>query len=223
MPLHLTKKLIQGLRDKTVSEAIAETEAQKGKAVLELQQAMAVEQVHSAQATESRVDFDRLHEEVALRIDEELASAVNFRELRAHQNDLKANTNAYRWKLLEAEQNLAMLEMIALNRTRMKEIEERAQAAARVASEANTQLAEEKRLRKQSLRNTSRVWNEMQKRGSKRNSQASTCNKEPLPKRSALQAEEYAPTIAQSSKSLSRRAQDESTCTLFEDAQPRIL
>merc|ERR1719231_2066650 len=101
-------------------------------------------------------------------MDEELAAAVHFHELRGHQEFLKSTTIAKRWKLLEAQKQMAWLEVISMNRKKMREIEERAQAALKAAQEANARITKEKRLQRQSLAATSRAWRVTPNKGQKR-------------------------------------------------------
>lgn len=260
------KKVLKRVGDKTIDEAIVDTEARKQEAEVELQEAIALEQTQVVQAKEAKADFDQAHAEVAAQIDKEIAAAENFRQLRANKVLLASKTYALREELFEAQKKVALMEVLEVNRAKMKLIAAQAEAAVKAAEEAKRQIYEQKRAQKQTLDATRRAW-AMDNKNGKHAATAIACEADedeppskrpklegklipsptlsvspgfspppkrpvlegkltPSPtvslsslKRSTFEVEECAPTIVQTPKR-SRIEIEESTCTLFDDAQP---
>jgi len=259
------KKVLKRVGDKTIDEAIVDTEARKQEAEVELQEAIALEQAQMMRAKEAKGELDQAQAEVATQIDKEIAAAENFRQLRANKVLLASKTYALREELFEAQKKVALMEILEANRAKMKLIAAQAEAAVKAAEEAKRQIYEQKRAQKQTLDATRRAWAD--KKGGKHAAKAMACEADeeeppskrpmlegrlipsptvssspvfspppkrpvlegkltPSPtvslsslKRSTFEVEECAPTIVQTPKR-SRIEIEESTCTLFDDAQP---
>jgi len=236
------KKIINRIGLKTIDEAIAETDVRKHRCVGELQELVALEEMQASQATEAKAEFDQLGLEVAAKIEQEITAASELRDLRVHKGQLTSNTYALRMQLCEAQKKAALLEVLCVNRTKMKAYADEVQAAAKAADEINRQISEEKKLVKQSLEATRRAWAVMDTRGTKRTPRAAACEVDvdpdlscskrprsdgkPIPSPmqsksglvcSACGTEEIAATILQS-VSFSRLEAE--AATQVEDAQP---
>jgi hypothetical protein len=135
------KKILHGVGDKTIREAIVEAESQKQHAEFDLETAIAIEQVQLAQATEARVQFNNACEEVANKFKQEIAAVVEFRELKEKREATRQTTYALREELFRAQTKVAMLEIIARSRSKMKAISEQVEVGAHAADMASIKSA----------------------------------------------------------------------------------
>jgi len=195
------KKVIDGIGGKTIDEAKAEREARKEQITKEVQEMVTFEKTMAVQAEEAMAEFNQVHEEVSAKIDEEVAAAVKFRELRAAKQVQISKTGALRGELFEAMKKIAVLEMLSSSRATAKDLQEKAEAATKAAQEVNRQIVEEKKLQKEKLEATRRAWTGMDKKGAKRVT-AAACEadaEEPSSKRPMLEGKQIpSPAVSQS-------------------------
>jgi hypothetical protein len=169
------RQIIKSIGDRTIDEAIAEREVKKQQVEANLEELLAAVKAQSAQAEEARAEFDQAHAEVATKIEDEMEAVQEVRKLRLSKAEKCSETYALRTQLFEAQKKVALLEVIAVNREKMKEITEKAKAAAKAAEEATRQISEEKKLIKQQLAATHRAWVDMDAKGSKRPARSTAC------------------------------------------------
>jgi len=137
---------------------IAKAEIQGSDA--QIQEAEAFEKAQAAQEDEARREFEVEQKNVEAAMAEEMAGATKLREFSEKRDTVRAEVNKKRTELMEAQKALAMLEVMALNHARMKELEVRRKAAADAADAAKRNLIEQRAKEKEALEATKRLLEE---------------------------------------------------------------
>lgn len=162
------KKIIDGIGERAIDDVIAENKVRKQDVECKLQEAIVCEKAHTVEVDQARVDFDEVHEEVDKLIKEELVMAGKYRALRDQKKEKLSNVSVLREKLFEAQKKVAMLEVIAVNNAKMKEIREKADRATKAAEEASKAVLEHRRMQKESMEAARRAWADLDRKGLKR-------------------------------------------------------
>lgn len=169
---HLAKKIVG---NRTIDEAVVDTKARKQCAELELHESIAQTLIQAETVKEARAAFDKLGAEIDTKIEEEISAAMELREVRINKGALATNTYTLRMQLFEAQKKLALLEVIAVNRQKMKAFAEETQVAVKAVEDVNRQISLEKKFVKQNLEAARRAWDDVEENASKRSSNIPAC------------------------------------------------
>eukprot|EP00928_Gymnodinium_smaydae_P071255 TRINITY_DN54896_c0_g1_i1.p1 TRINITY_DN54896_c0_g1~~TRINITY_DN54896_c0_g1_i1.p1 ORF type:complete len:295 (-),score=88.02 TRINITY_DN54896_c0_g1_i1:253-1086(-) len=150
----LRKKVLESLGEKNLEEALAEMKAAvRGKDAL-FEEHKALEEAQERLVIEAKTELESATAAVQEAIEEETAAGGRLRELKGRREDAVKAVSQKRLDLVEVQKKLAMIEVLALNHGRMKELESKRKAATAAAAEAKRALLEHRQKEKDALEAT---------------------------------------------------------------------
>lgn len=150
----LRKKIIEGLGDKSIEDAVLEQKTMLKQAEAMIEESSALDDAQSKQATEAQADFEKAKVDVNAAMDEEMAAAAKYRDLKIRRTAALRTVEMKRNELLESQKKLAMLEVMAMNHARMAELEMKRKQATEAAEAAKKMLMEQRTKEKAALEAT---------------------------------------------------------------------
>jgi len=146
------KKVLDLIGEGTLEEAVAEARGRIAGVSAKLEELQEQESAHSRSASQAQKELDLAQEEVARTIQEELAAAKAYHDIKERSkvpsdDDKKA-------QLLEAQKKLAMLEVMAASQSKMKLLEEQQRVATEAAEAARLAIQEQKQRERDALEAT---------------------------------------------------------------------
>lgn len=130
----IVKKVLASVEGKSIQEAIDEAKAQLRHAEATLAEATALEEVHEVQMKEANTEFETLHAQVTDLIEKEATAAARLRSVREH--GIASTAEDAKKQLLEAQKKLAMVEVMSVNASRVKQLEDQRKALKKKEEEA---------------------------------------------------------------------------------------
>merc|ERR1719510_1342278 len=125
-----------------------------------IQEAAALEKAQEKQANIAMSEFEQAKSEVETAIEEETEASKRYSDLTAKRSEAGSKSAEERRSLMEMQQKLALLEVMAVNNQKMKWLEERRKAATEVAEAAKRNLADQRAKEKEALEATRRALEE---------------------------------------------------------------
>lgn len=150
----LRKKIIEGLGDKSIEDAVAEQKGLLKQAEAMIEESSALDDAQAKQATDAQKEFDKAKADVTSLMDAEMAAAAKYRDMKIRRTDALKTVESKRNELLESQKKLAMLEVMAMNHARMAELEAKRKQATEAAEAAKRQLMEQRTKEKAALEAT---------------------------------------------------------------------
>ena len=152
----LRKKILDEMGEKSIEEALAEAKLTLQGAEATTQETAALEEAQAKQVDDAAKEFDRAKAQVEEAMGAEFQAASKYRRLKDERNKSLTRVEEQRRKLLEEQKRLAMLEVMALNASKIKLLEERRKAATEAAEAAKRAMLEQKQKEKEALEATRR-------------------------------------------------------------------
>jgi len=145
---------------RTIAQALASAKKEIQGGDAGIQEAEALEKAQQAQEDEARQEFEELQKQVQVVTDAEHGAAETYRAAVGKRDEARNAINGKRQDLLDSQKALAMLEVMALNAARLKELEVRRKSASDAAEQARKNLAEMRQKEKEALEATKRLLEE---------------------------------------------------------------
>merc|ERR1719215_305510 len=150
----LRKKVVEELASRSVEEVIQEQRAIYQKAEATIAEIAALEGAKNTQVEEMQAGFDKARSAVEAAIAEEKESANALKALKQKKENALESVEEARKELLEAQKKVSMLEVMAANHRRVKELEKARKEATAAAAAAKEDLARQKANQKAALEAT---------------------------------------------------------------------
>jgi len=148
------KKVLSDLGDQTPEEAMAAAKKQMTVADAAVAEAEAMETAQANQATEAKKQYDKASQDAKDAMTDEMESARQYKIVCDQRGEVAKKVEETRAELYQAQKKVAMLEVLAVNHAKMKELEERKQAAMKMAEESRKNMLEQKQREKEALEAT---------------------------------------------------------------------
>jgi len=148
------KKVIASLGEKTVEQASEEFKKRSQVARAELQEAEAMEKAQNQQCEEAKAEFEKAKVEIAAETQKEMEAAASYKQVVASRSEVTKHVEEARTALYEQQKKLAMLEVLAVNHQKMKQLEDLRKNAQEAAANAKKTMLEQKQREKDALEAT---------------------------------------------------------------------
>eukprot|EP00411_Alexandrium_monilatum_P060817 CAMPEP_0175500222 /NCGR_PEP_ID=MMETSP0096-20121207/6212_1 /TAXON_ID=311494 /ORGANISM="Alexandrium monilatum, Strain CCMP3105" /LENGTH=351 /DNA_ID=CAMNT_0016802261 /DNA_START=60 /DNA_END=1113 /DNA_ORIENTATION=+ len=156
----LRKKILEEIGETSLEEALAEAKQVIATADAKIAEAAALEEAQDAQAKAAQEEFEQARAEVEAAIAKEAEATERHRKLKEKRQEAVDKEDLERRRLLEAQKKLAMMEVMAVNKKKMQELEEKRKAATEAAETAKRNLQEQRQREKDALEATRRALDE---------------------------------------------------------------
>jgi len=169
----LRKRVLEALNGKSAQDGMAEAKQELAKVEAQLQEAVALEEAHRAQAEAAVKEFDEIQAMMNEAIDKESEAAHKYRQMSDQRAEASHKEMDRRQQLLEEQKTLNMLEVMALEHKKMEELELKKKEATETAEAAKRNLAEQKQRERDALEATKKALEDARNmgRGGKRRAQ----------------------------------------------------
>jgi len=150
----LKAQVLKLLEEKSFDEAMAERKKIGAKLDEQIGQRSKVDAAASKKVDEAQRHFAEVQAEVASAEEQELEAMNDYKAYAAKRGDASKAKESANNELLEATRSLAIIEVMAENRKKMQELEEKRHAAQEAAQAATQHLAAQKAAEKEALEAT---------------------------------------------------------------------
>jgi len=167
------KRVLEALNGKSAQDGMAEAKQELAKVEAQLQEAVALEEAHRAQAEAAVKEFDEIQAIMKEAIEKESDAAHKYRQMSDQRAEASHKEMDRRQQLLEEQKKLNMLEVMALEHKKMEELELKKKEATETAEAAKRSLAEQKQRERDALEATKKALEDARNtgRGGKRREQ----------------------------------------------------
>jgi len=151
------KKVLGELGEQSVAEAMAEAKKKMQLADAAVAEAEATETALANQAAEAKLEYDKASQDAQNAMATEMEMARTYKAVWDQRAEVESKVDECRNDLYQAQKKVAMLEVLAVNHAKMKELEEKKAAAMRMAEEARRSMLEQKQREKEALEQTRKL------------------------------------------------------------------
>jgi len=151
------RKVIASLGEKTVAQASEEFKKRSQVARAELQEAQAMEKAQNQQCEEAKAEYEKAKVEIAAATQKEMAAAASYKQVVASRSEVTKLVEEARKALYEQQKKVAMLEVLAVNHQKMKQLEDLRKNAQEAAANAKATMLMQKQREKDALEATRRA------------------------------------------------------------------
>jgi len=195
----LRKKVMEEIGEKTIDEVMEEQRKIIERCQEIIAQGGESEQARSAKLQGLEAEHEKARAEVEALMTAEQDAAVAFRQSKEKKIFAASRIETARKNVLEVQKKAAMMEVMAVNNRKMKELEEKRKLATAAAEAAKKNLAEQRQREKDALEATRKALDEARQKAKERKNMRGALGS-PAKKKAALMPE------------LSARQHDSSLC-----------
>jgi len=153
--------------NENVDEVISEQKTKLQQAAAELDEKEALEKAQIEQVETAKKECDQATKESQDAIDAEMKSAATYKEFGDKKQTVQTAQEEKRNDLYTIQKKVAQMEVMLVNETRMKELKERQEAAAKAAEDAKRHLLMQRQKEKEALEDTRKALAAMKGKGGK--------------------------------------------------------
>jgi len=148
------RKILKQMGDKSVAEAKDEIKAKSEVCHKELHELEADAEAKAKTVETLKADYDKAKAAVAAATEAEIAAANAHKETMGKRADVAKKVMEARTKLYEYQRKVAMMEVLAVNAQKMKQLDAARKAAQQAAEEAKKNMLEQKQREKEAMEAT---------------------------------------------------------------------